>query len=129
MSNNYKKRFEKFSREEQEKVRKKEEYESEKSRIAWKLHSQIKKVCKEFARINGWKCRRCGVGEFDITKYSGIHVADKIWISVRGDFPDPIYVAVDKGPGGVRILGEKFTEGRLADGIIAACKGKTIYDF
>jgi len=129
MSNDYTEKFEKLVREEQDEARKRDEFERKKLKVAKKLHSQIKEVCKEFARIKGWKCKCTGAEYFEIINHkSSSDSLPRISVSVLGHFynsPRSIYINIDcswNSRSERTISPEEFTKSRLADAIIEAYK-------
>lgn len=128
MSNDYTEKFEKLVREEQDEARKRDEFERKKLKVAKKLHSQIKEVCKEFARIKGWKCKCTGAEYFEIIDHKSSSDSPlRISVSVLGYFGNspPIYIEINcswSSRSRRTISPEEFTKSRLADAIIKAYK-------
>ena len=136
MSNEYKGKFEKLVKEEQEEGRKKEEFHRKLLELAKKLRSQIKEVCKEFVRVHGkgWRCefnkywnrkwkREWTHGSVEYFNIKANDPSYDIVISIEGNFPYyPICINVSCGHYSVGISPEEFTNSRVADAVIKVYK-------
>lgn len=136
MCDEYKDKFEKLVKEEQEEARKKEEFHRKLLELAEKVRSQIKEVCKEFVRVHGKGCRyesdkrwnrklkrEWTHGSVEYFTIKGNELSDDITISVEGNFSYyPICINVSCSHHSVGIPPEEFTNTRLADAVIKVYK-------
>lgn len=139
MSDDYKEKFQKLVREEEEKARKQQRFEKNCKRVAKKFVPEIMRVCSKFAQVKGWRCQRNWLGSRGWynangeTYYVGVvfRIGDPKWWDWGDKIDVDVRFSIHSGEGKIGVSfgpckGEvpfdKFSEGRLAEKIVELYK-------